>query len=54
MNMQAQQQQQQNVVRGARTTSIIYHEPDELKFNDPEDEIRKCGEFKDSLVTFHR
>ena len=42
----------QNVNRSARMSSIIYHEPDELKFLDAEDEIKKCTEFKDSLVTF--
>lgn len=35
-------------------SSIIYHEPDELKFLDAEDEIKKCVEFKDSLVAFHK
>lgn len=35
-------------------SSIIYHEPDELKFLDAEDEIKKCTEFKESLVTFQK
>jgi len=44
----------QNANRNVRMNSIIYHEPDELKFLDAEDEVKKCGEFKENLVTFQK
>ncbi len=35
-----------------KNTSIIYHEPPELQFNNPEDEKKKCNAFRESLIQF--
>jgi hypothetical protein len=35
-------------------SSIIYQIPKSLEFLDEEDEKRKCTEFKEELISFHR
>lgn len=37
-----------------KNQSIIYHEPPELQFNNPEDEKKKCNAFRDNLIQFQK